>query len=417
MEQQWDVQSLMAAAARFPDLVADCPQRTYAILTKYEALRSFQATKPAAYTPLQYENAQIYTNTLLDSFVSYKALYKRLGEQIFGVQGKVLEIVPWSESEKGLIMTGSSPSQVMAAGPKDPKTGFYPFRETLYKFEASLKGLSDARTAVRRQMARIVNEVDLIERDPKLATDEDHTEPYQSPVAFEARIPTVQTPERLRVKSTPLTGRRIAAKELTEDQQKQILEDEEQQAGQGPLFMATDKLDDAEQNMFKTLLGETPTLSQHFRASSAVGDSSAGEMFNNLEFLKPDWKITWIRTEMFKGALVYLAVRYANGILVEKGAVSLSQGSGGIQCSRLIFPSPERSRELRILDLSFWESVSIRLQSSTAKNERRGRTLYRHKSSVSDSLPIAAARSLPELPKLRLARLVQSSVTALSTKT
>jgi hypothetical protein len=72
MEQQWDIQSLMAAAARFPDLVADCPQRTYAILTKYDALRSFVARKPASYTPLQYENAQIYTNTLLDSFVSYK---------------------------------------------------------------------------------------------------------------------------------------------------------------------------------------------------------------------------------------------------------------------------------------------------------------------------------------------------------
>ncbi|MCJ1388285.1 hypothetical protein MMC18_001130 [Xylographa bjoerkii] len=43
IEQQWDVSSLMAAASRFPDLDADCPQRTYAILTKYDALRSFVA--------------------------------------------------------------------------------------------------------------------------------------------------------------------------------------------------------------------------------------------------------------------------------------------------------------------------------------------------------------------------------------
>lgn len=57
MEQQWDIKSLMAAASRFPDLVADCPQRTYAILTKYDSLRSFQARKPAAYSPLQYEHA------------------------------------------------------------------------------------------------------------------------------------------------------------------------------------------------------------------------------------------------------------------------------------------------------------------------------------------------------------------------
>ena len=81
MEQQWDIKSLMQAAARFADLVADCPQRTYAILTKYDTLRSFVARKPASYTPLQYENAQIYTNALMDSFMTYKALYKQLGDQ------------------------------------------------------------------------------------------------------------------------------------------------------------------------------------------------------------------------------------------------------------------------------------------------------------------------------------------------
>lgn len=97
MEQQWDSQSLMAAVARFSDLVVNCPQRTYAILTKYDALRSFVAAKPASYTPLQYEDAQIYTNTLLDSFMSYQSLYKRRGEQIFGVQGKTLDIVPWND--------------------------------------------------------------------------------------------------------------------------------------------------------------------------------------------------------------------------------------------------------------------------------------------------------------------------------
>ncbi|KAF2743081.1 hypothetical protein M011DRAFT_529339 [Sporormia fimetaria CBS 119925] len=320
MEQQWDIQSLMAAAARFPDLVADCPQRTYAILTKYDALRSFQATKPAAFTPLQYENAQIYTNTLLDSFVSYKAMYKRLGEQIFGIQGKTLEIVPWPESDKDSVMTSTSPAAVMSAGTKDPNTGFYPYQESPLKFEASLKGLSDARTAVRRQMARIVNEVDLIEKDPKLATDEDHHEPYQSPVAFEARIPVVQVPERLRIKSTPLSGRRIAAKELSEEDQEKMLRDEEELAADAPLFKESEGLSQEEELAFNTALKDTPTLGQHFRASRAVGDSLAGESFNNIDFLKPDWNVTWIRTEMGKGALVYLAIRYSNGIVVEKGA-------------------------------------------------------------------------------------------------
>jgi hypothetical protein len=287
MEQQWDIQSLMAAAARFPDLVADCPQRTYAILTKYDSLRSFVAAKPAAYTALQYENAQIYTSTLLDSFVSYKSLYKRLGEQIFGVQGKLLEITPWSDEEQKKVSSFST--AVSRMGDKDKDTGLYPFSETDLNFEASIKGLSDARTAVRRQMARIVNEVDLMERDPKLATDEDHVEPYQNPVAFEARLPKIEVPEKLRVKGNPLSGKIIETKQLNEEEEKALAREEEA-----------------------------------FRKSYPVGDPSEGQSFNNLDFVKSDWEVRGIRTEMANGALVYLAVSYSNGLLVEKGKVSAS---------------------------------------------------------------------------------------------
>lgn len=287
MEQQWDIQSLMAAAARFPDLVADCPQRTYAILTKYDALRSFVARKPASYSPLQYENAQMYTSTLLDSFVSYKALYKRLGEQIFGVQNKTLEVVQWNNSEQTQVATTST--AVTPMGTKDKDTGLYPYVEMDKKFEASVKGLSDARTAIRRQMARIVNEVDAIERDPKLATDEDHPEPYQPPVAFEARIPAVEVPERLRVKNNPLSGRRIAAKQLTEDEQKKQLADEEKQAaGIKEVYTAEDKLEADEKASFDSLHAINPCLGIDFQVSSAVGEASKGELFNNLEFLNPN---------------------------------------------------------------------------------------------------------------------------------
>jgi hypothetical protein len=320
MEQQWDIQSIMAAAARFPDLVADCPQRTYAILTKYDSLRSFVAAKPAFYTPLQYENAHIYTNALLDSFVSYKALYKRLGEQISGIQDKVLEMIPWSDNEKEKVANSST--AVTMIGLKDQKTGLYPFLELNSNFEASVKGLSDACTAIHRQMARIVNEVDLIEQNPKIATDEDHAEPYQSPVTFEARIPTVEVPERLRMKSHPLSGKKIAAKPLSENQQKKQIGEEEKHAEREPLYIPTDMLEKTEQDTFDKLLCENPVHGTHFRASRAVGDSLGGNPFNNLDFLKADWKIRSISTEMADGALVYLAVSYENGLLVEKGVVS-----------------------------------------------------------------------------------------------
>lgn len=43
-----------------------------AILTKYETLRSFVKLKPAAFSPMGYEVAQMYTNNLLDVFMDYK---------------------------------------------------------------------------------------------------------------------------------------------------------------------------------------------------------------------------------------------------------------------------------------------------------------------------------------------------------
>lgn len=321
MEQQWDIQSLMAAAARFPDLVADCPQRTYAILTKYDALRSFVEKKPAAYTPLQYENAQLYTNTLLDSFVSYKALYKRLGEQVFGVQGNTMEIIPWNDTDKEDVATCSTAVSRMGSKNAD---GLYPFTEVNTKFEASLKGLSDARTAIRRQMARIVNEVDAIDQDPKLATDEDHVEPFQSPVAFEARIPKVEVPERLRLKSAPISGRRIVAKTPTTAE----LKSEAAAEGDGePLCTEPKALTEQERKAFENLSLEIPQIGSFFKATPAFGEAfgAVGDagFFNNLDFLKTDWVVRSIRTEMADGALVYLAVGYENGLLVEKGAVCI----------------------------------------------------------------------------------------------
>jgi hypothetical protein len=358
----------MSAAARFPDLVADCPQRTYAILTKYDALRSFVNSKPASFTPLQYENAQIYTNTLLDSFVSYKSLYKRLGEQIFGVQSKTLEIIPWGEMEKREL---KQPDSQELAKNKDEASGVQQSQKENFHFDASLQGLSEARTAIRRQMARIVNEVDLIEKRPKIATDEDHAEPYQSPVAFEARIAKVEVPERLRVKGTPLSGQRIAAKPLTDNEKQQQIKDEEA-LDAAPLYTEVDKrkLLEAEIEKFEKLLAENPSLGQHFRASSAAGDRSRGEPFNNLEYLKSDWSIRSIRTEMANGALVYLAVSYSNGILVEKGAVSKI-----LSCQKTILKiltnrSLVSSHESRHSALSFLVNELTQLRSSTARKRK-----------------------------------------------
>jgi hypothetical protein len=61
----------------FADKVALCPQRTSAILTKYSSLRSFYE-KSIHGSPLDYENAGVYSSALLDAYMDYKATWKEL---------------------------------------------------------------------------------------------------------------------------------------------------------------------------------------------------------------------------------------------------------------------------------------------------------------------------------------------------
>lgn len=77
--EPWTMESMTKVAAAFPDLVAMTPQRTYAILTKYTALESFQR-QIEDYSILDYENASIYTGMLLDHYMDYKMMWKQLGQ-------------------------------------------------------------------------------------------------------------------------------------------------------------------------------------------------------------------------------------------------------------------------------------------------------------------------------------------------
>lgn len=71
----------------------------YAILVKYDNLRSFVTRQPKAYSKLQYESVQIYTNSLMDAFMSYRALYKQIWDQMFQVRQKTMEVMSWERKD------------------------------------------------------------------------------------------------------------------------------------------------------------------------------------------------------------------------------------------------------------------------------------------------------------------------------
>lgn len=74
--EKWDVDTLTEVAVRFADLVAACPQRTHATLTKYTALRGYLEWNLANNVlHLDYELAQLYTAELLDVYMGYKVIW------------------------------------------------------------------------------------------------------------------------------------------------------------------------------------------------------------------------------------------------------------------------------------------------------------------------------------------------------
>lgn len=350
MDQPWNIQSIMEAAARFPELVSHCPQRTYAILTKYDTLRSFVAMRPASFSPLQYENAQMYTNVLMDAFMTYKSIYKRLGDQSFSIQNKTLEFEPvdaaQAEAEKTAAIEAAAKTTPLMAelkrkiDTKHPRAAeaqqYLASLQTaadISRFEASMRGISDARKFIRRQMVYIVNEVDLIEKDPKIATDQDHEEPFQSPLMFEDRLPATRIPDRLKSKSDPLGGRRIMAKTQTEAElEAEQNSQETADADSPPLYTMEQDLSNEETASMDVVKEKYPGIGKSLRVSGAVPKADGGVFFNNLDFLFPEWQVEHITIGIAMGRVVSVEIKYDNGLILQKGMVS---GRGFVETALL----------------------------------------------------------------------------------
>jgi len=75
--EAWNISTVTAAASKFAGLVAQIPQRTSAILTRYTRLRSFFLVQKDT-SPLSYDNTGAYTADLLDAYMDYKLHWKNI---------------------------------------------------------------------------------------------------------------------------------------------------------------------------------------------------------------------------------------------------------------------------------------------------------------------------------------------------
>ncbi|KAF5001944.1 hypothetical protein FGRMN_685 [Fusarium graminum] len=277
--QPWSVDILMQTAAKFPDMVAKTPQRTYAILTKYESLRSFMMLKPEKLSTIMYENAAIYTNALLDAYMDYKNIYRNISSELFDI---------YAETRKF--------NDTMDSGPLADNSTLKRVDDDA-KFPANYKGLELSRRACRFQMMKIVNEVDIISANPKLSTDENRGEQYQSPVAFRDRLPKT-SPKKAPPKL-----------ELFGDGEKVY----------SPLLDGPAGSQD-ETDKVNTLVADKKDISEHLRLAPLTG-SDEGTLFCNLDFVKPDFALLQVAVEVSdRGVVSGLRTRYSNGLVTNLGA-------------------------------------------------------------------------------------------------
>ncbi|KAJ6580932.1 hypothetical protein B0H19DRAFT_1060628 [Mycena capillaripes] len=210
----WTVQSVKAAAVKFPEHVMTTAIRTNAILTKYTSLKNFHE-KTIKGAPLDYKNTGLYSSVLLDAYTDYKIIWRDLGHAASDVdQGQSIltakEAIPelaelaleakanyeaqmkeyqqkiesLKQAHSKHASSSSSSQALVLPEPPMPPNDCVPYKGNIF-------GLDKARLACRLEMIKIVREVDAVAEDPEIACDPSRASPYLNPAVFRMLLPTV----------------------------------------------------------------------------------------------------------------------------------------------------------------------------------------------------------------------------------
>ncbi|KAK0543656.1 hypothetical protein OC846_006338 [Tilletia horrida] len=304
-DEEWSIDSLMAAANRFPYLVSRFPQRTHAILTKYSALRSFVMLKAPSISPLQYENATIYTDTLLDYYLEYTLLAKRVSADIGDVQKglKRFKVIPPTAK-------GAAPVQSNSLRSAKQPDGL-----PLVPFAGTLEGLDLARKGIRAQINAIVHEVNELTKFPHLAIQK-RDKTFVGPASFQSLIPEVEYKIR-RMRTAALTNT-----DLTKDPKSKGGDDGLKGNLEPHLFdpsSSTLALSEQEQIQVAGWERDNPELGEVTRVSPPVGSLTAGDPFSTIEIGLEDPVLSEISVGKFDKVVRSLSVTYSNGFSMEFG--------------------------------------------------------------------------------------------------
>ncbi|KAK6526632.1 hypothetical protein TWF694_005213 [Orbilia ellipsospora] len=215
-EKDWDFDTMRDVALKFPDLCAETPMRTHALLTKYTALRSFHMTQP--FKLPMYDKTGTYTNVLQEAYLDFKSILSSLQVLSFDVSEGTKALVQNPRAPTAIDQTkgiyekttnensdepakgtpSSSPPDSVENNNTDITNVIATVPPQLAEpsplvvtgaFPATIAGLEEARVKCRYMMNRIIQEIDNITVNPEIANDENRVLPYQSPFLFKLLLP------------------------------------------------------------------------------------------------------------------------------------------------------------------------------------------------------------------------------------
>jgi len=95
---------MRAVALKYPDLVARCPMRIQAVLTKYSSLKSFHAVSlQYKYNTISYDNARTYTSALRDAFLDYQNISKNLSVLALDINAGTQKLISHEKLEESKL--------------------------------------------------------------------------------------------------------------------------------------------------------------------------------------------------------------------------------------------------------------------------------------------------------------------------
>ncbi|KAK0559525.1 hypothetical protein OC861_006616 [Tilletia horrida] len=316
--EPWTIESLIRAANRFPQNVANSPQRTQAVLTPYDHLRSYMAQMPQEISKFSYDNAILYTDELMDYFMVYKSLMNSLSVDIREIQ---------NNTKRFRVIQPPPPDDVI---------------EGRKVYEASIDGLEEACADIRGQLSLIAARVDWIEKHPwelTTAANKKYKDLFLSPVQFWTGLPVVESVRTGQASRPPLSGLRIGpdptkgadgkdkaigagSDAAAEAQMANFCEPQPEGLSLTPLeekkCLARVEADKNAPSSATIGAPSTPKKTK-MRLTRPMGSREDGTAFFGFDFLRSYVPFRSLTIGIAQGAVASLSVTYANGLQLRRG--------------------------------------------------------------------------------------------------